>query len=258
MSSKLRIAFIQSYLHWEEPEANRSLFDTLLPAPGTCDLVLLPEMFATGFSMNPELSRHSPDMVQWMQQRAVEGNYALAGSLPWHENNQCFNRFFCCTPSQQQFTYDKRHLFAFAKEDQVFSPGNQALCFEFRGWKIAAFVCYDLRFPVWMRRRAELDYDLALVPANWPERRSEAWKSLLKARAIENQSYVLGLNRVGYDGNGVLHSGDSLLFDALGKTLAAARPFHTQTLSAELSKETLEQQRRQFPFQNEADGFVLI
>lgn len=223
------------------------------------ELVILPEMFNTGFSMRPEELAESMEgeSIAWMKKVSRENNIVLTGSLMIKESGNYFNRLVWMLPNGQFGHYDKRHLFAFGEEDKHYTAGNKRLIASVKGWKINLQVCYDLRFPVWARQQnsdSGSEYDLLIYVANWPERRSHAWKTLLCARAIENQCYVVGVNRVGTDGNNVYHSGNSLVIDPLGQVLyhmADDEDVNTITLQ----KDMLEEVRTKFPFWKDADSF---
>lgn len=223
------------------------------------ELVILPEMFNTGFSMRPEALAESMEgeSIAWMKKVSRENNIVLTGSLMIKESGNYFNRLVWMLPNGQYGHYDKRHLFAFGEEDKHYTAGNKRLIASVKGWKINLQVCYDLRFPVWARQQNSdtgSEYDLLIYVANWPERRSHAWKTLLCARAIENQCYVVGVNRVGTDGNNVYHSGNSLVIDPLGQVLyhmADDEDVNTITLQ----KDMLEEVRTKFPFWKDADSF---
>lgn len=225
------------------------------------ELVVLPEMFSTGFSMQPQIFAESMDdeTVNWMKRVSKENGIILTGSVIIEEGGKYFNRLIWMLPNGQTGHYDKRHLFAYAGEDQFYTPGNKRLIASVKGWKINLQVCYDLRFPVWARQQSSAtntEYDVLIYVANWPEKRSHAWKTLLCARAIENQCYVIAVNRVGNDGNNIYHSGNSLVIDPLGQVLyhmADEEDINTITLS----KEKLEEARTRFPFWKDADGFGL-
>ena len=281
--SNLTITLIQSKLHWEDKAANLQQFEDKIAGIGQkTTLVILPEMFSTGFSMKPELLAESMQgpTVQWMKKMASENKIILTGSVIIEDNGQFYNRLIWMLPNGQYGHYDKRHRFAYAGEDQHYAAGSKRLIASVNGWKVNLQVCYDLRFPIWARQQhgnalndtgehqtlSELpphntehtpEYDLLIYVANWPERRNHAWKTLLQARAIENQSYVIGLNRVGNDGNDIYHSGDSMVIDPLGEALyqkAHDEDVHTHTLS----KEKLEEVRKKFPFWKDADEFHIL
>jgi omega-amidase len=260
--STLAITTIQSNLLWEEKSANLRLLEEKIGRIGEkTEIVVLPEMFSTGFSMNvAELSETMEgEAVEWMKRVSRENGVALTGSLIIREGERFFNRLIWMLPNGQAGHYDKRHLFAYGKEDQYFSSGNKRLIASVKGWKINLQVCYDLRFPVWARQQPQEngpEYDVLVYVANWPERRSHAWKTLLCARAIENQCYVVGVNRVGTDGNNIYYSGNSLVIDPLGQVLYhMADEEDTNTIL--LQKEMLDETRAKFPFWRDADPFVL-
>jgi predicted amidohydrolase len=262
--SAITLSLIQTELVWESPRSNRDILEQKIRSLPKTEVVILPEMFTTGFSMDP--NRLAEDMqgptVQWMKQLAAEKKVILTGSVIIEEGGHYFNRLLWVLPNGQVGTYDKRHLFAFAGEDQHYTPGQKRFVASVNGWKVLVLVCYDLRFPVWSRQHMSFDgdqspkpeYDLIIYVANWPERRSHAWKTLLQARAIENQCYVAAVNRVGSDGKGIGHSGDSMVVDPLGAVLATAAHeewVHTITLE----RGALDAVRQQLPFLRDADRF---
>ena len=258
--STLTITTIQSNLIWEEKSANlRLLEQKIIGIEEKTEIVVLPEMFSTGFSMKPEMLAETMDgeTVEWMKRVSRENSIVLTGSIIIKEDGNYFNRLIWMLPNGQYGHYDKRHLFAFGEEDKHYSPGSKRLIASVKGWKINLLVCYDLRFPVWVRQKkseAGAEYDVLIYVANWPERRSHAWKTLLCARAIENQCYVVGVNRVGTDAKNILYSGNSLVIDPLGQVLyhmADEEDVNTITLQ----KEMLEDVRSKFPFWKDADSF---
>lgn len=253
----LNIHFLQLNLHWEQARSNRDKIEQMLRDAPPADLILLPEMFSTGFSMKAEQLAETPQgkTFQWMQQMAAEREAAVCGSLITEDQGLYYNRLYFVEPSGDFTTYDKHHLFTLAGEEKVYSPGQKKVSVNYRGWRINLQVCYDLRFPVWCRNDEE--FDLQLFVANWPERRSYAWRQLLRARAIENVTYVAGLNRVGPDGNQVDHSGDSALIDPLGEAVAEAEAGREMLFSAEASKENLAKIRKRFAFLKDRDSFSL-
>ncbi|MEI6311363.1 MAG: nitrilase-related carbon-nitrogen hydrolase [Bacteroidota bacterium] len=225
MKKILKIASIQTALYWEDKLQNVTKFTSLFKQieAGT-DIVVLPEMFTTGFSMKPEkfAERMSGDTMMWLSVMANTYNFIICGSIILKEQNQFYNRFVWVQPDGIIMHYDKKHLFTLAHEEAHYTAGEKQLTINFEGWKIRPAICYDLRFPNWLRNHVNetlYDYDILIIPANWPERRNTAWKTLLQARAIENQAYVIGVNRVGEDGNHIYHSGDSMSCDALGEIL---------------------------------------
>jgi predicted amidohydrolase len=256
----LRVSLLQAELHWQDPAANRARFDERLRevAPGSADVVILPEMFTTGFSMDSATLAEpvAGPTAQWLQAWSRRLDAAVTGSVMTREGDRCVNRLWFATPEGALHRYDKRHLFRMAGEHEHFAAGRETLVVQFRGWRIAPLVCYDLRFPVWSRRRDGFDYDLLVYVANWPARRAYAWRQLLIARAIENQSYVVGVNRIGTDGNGIAHDGDSAAHDFLGQPIATlGGAAATTTVSLEL--DALREFRERFPAHLDADRFTL-
>jgi predicted amidohydrolase len=229
----------------------------MLSTAAPADVIVLPEMFATGFTMNAKACASLPNgpEVQWMQMLAAEKNACVVGSLIIVEDEKFYNRLFWVWPNGSLKTYNKRHLFSLAGEEKVFTAGKERLLVEYKGWRIMPLVCYDLRFPVWSRNN--INYDVLLYVANWPERRSYPWQQLLKARAIENQSYVVGLNRVGTDGNGIFYSGDSTIIDALGESITNVPASQSFVDVFTLSKENLANVRQRFGFLADQDAFEL-
>ncbi len=254
----LKIALIQTSLIWENHEANLLLFEEQLSKVSEADLIVLPEMFTTGFSMEPArlAEKMEGKTIQWLTQKAKEKNAVITGSFIAEENGKYFNRLIWVRADGSFETYDKRHLFRMAGENNFYSEGKKKLIIELKGWKICPLICYDLRFPVWSRN-ANHQYDVLLYTANWPAARSYAWKSLLIARAIENQSYVLGLNRVGVDGKNLEYSGDSSVIDFTGKYLIEASAAVDQIISYSLNYEALQNFRKAFPANLDADDFEI-
>ena len=254
----LSISVFQLDLVWENPEANRSKIDEwLLKINGKTDVVFLPEMFTTGFSMKVSELAESMDgeTIQWMKQKSAEHQVALSGSLIIRENNQYYNRLVFVEPSGSIHCYDKRHLFMMGNEDKHFEKGTTRIVFDYMGWRICPLICYDLRFPVWARNRNE--YDILFYSANWPQARTEVWKTLLKARAIENQVYVAGANRIGVDGNLVAYSGNSQLIGPKGNVVSEIADHHKGIVSARFSYSELHKIRTDFPVLNDADNFTI-
>ncbi|KOS06876.1 amidohydrolase [Flavobacterium akiainvivens] len=253
----MKISLIQTALAWEDAAANRAAFTEKINAINeVVDLVVLPEMFATGFTMNPSAVAETMDgeSVQWMVQTAVSKGCAITGSLVIEEDDKYYNRLLFVLPDGEIKTYNKRHLFSFAGEDKHYTAGTEKLIVDYKGWKICPLVCYDLRFPVFARNTE--GYDLLLYVANWPQIRTFAWDSLLKARAIENLAYTIGVNRVGQDANGHAYSGHSQVLDALGAYIV--EPQETDgVFTIELSKQMLEETRAKFAFLNDRDSFTL-
>ncbi len=258
--SDLKITTIQTRLYWEDVKKNLAHFSALFKKikSGTTDLIVLPEMFSTGFSMKPATYAESMNgqAVAWMHEKAREKKAVVCGSLMIKEDDQFYNRLIWMRPDGTFKMYNKKHLFQMGEEHKHYSAGNEKLIVEWKEWKICPLVCYDLRFPVWARQN-EVRYDLLLYVANWPERRRQAWKQLLIARAIENVCYVAGLNRIGKDGNGVKHAGDSGVFDFTGNKLSKTKPNIESVETLKLSKKDLEKFRRDFPVLNDADMFEI-
>jgi len=265
--SNLTVSLIQSNLHWEDKSANLQMFEEkILSLKEKTELVILPEMFNTGFSMNPvQLAEQMEGKtVQWMKRIAKQKNIILTGSLIIEENGNYFNRLVWMLPNGQYGIYDKRHRFAFAGEDQQFAAGEKRLIASVKGWRINLMVCYDLRFPVWARQQPDvsanessLEYDLLIYVANWPERRIHAWNTLLQARAIENQCYAIGVNRVGNDGHNIYYNGNSMIIDPLGQIIyqkSEDEDVYTYTFE----KQKLEEVRAKFPFWKDADEFQIL
>jgi len=267
----LTISIIQANLKWEDKVSNLELFAGKINSiKEKTRIVVLPEMFNTGFSMHPEVlaEKMDGDTITWMKKVAGSKNIILTGSLMIEEGGNYFNRLIWMLPDGTYGVYDKRHLFAFGHEDQHYAPGKKRLIASVNGWKINVQVCYDLRFPVWARQQNDSspnsnesdqifpEYDVLIYVANWPERRILAWKTLLHARAIENQCYVIGVNRVGDDGHGIYHSGDSMIIDPLGEILYQ-KTSEEDVFTYTLQKERLDEVRSRFPFWKDADTFQI-
>ena len=263
----LSITTIQTSLHWEDKKANILMLEEKIRSiKEKTNIVVLPEMFTTGFSMNPESLAEKMDgeTVSWMSKIAKEKGIILTGSIIVEEEGKYFNRLIWMLPNGQLGYYDKRHCFSLAGEDEHYTSGTKRLIASVGGWKINLCICYDLRFPVWTRQvidnasdqEAAPEFDVLVYVANWPERRSRAWKTLLQARAIENQCYVVGVNRVGNDGNELYHSGDSMVLDPFGEILyhkTNEEDVHTTTIE----KRTLDEARIKFPFWKDGDEFMI-
>lgn len=260
--SPLTISLIQTNLFWEDKKANlQMLSEKINSIKDKTEIVILPEMFSTGFSMKPELlaEKMNGETVEWMKNISAAKKIILTGSLIIEEDGKYFNRLIWMLPNGEYGIYDKRHLFAFGDEHNHYSAGNKKLIASVKGWKINLQVCYDLRFPVWTRQapeQLENKYDLLINVASWPEKRSIAWKTLLRARAIENQCFVIGVNRVGEDGNKIAYDGESCIIDPLGEIIyekQSAEDIFTYTLQKEKITET----RAKFPFWKDADFFTI-
>jgi len=259
MQEDIKISILQLDLIWENPSANLKKIDSLLAGKlNDSEVLFLPEMFTTGFTMNP-LSVVEPmdgESVLWMKNRAKEWNTILAGSLVIEENDQIYNRFLWVSPNGDIQYYDKRHLFRMGDENEHYSSGKQKLITNVRNWRFRPLVCYDLRFPVWSRNRA--DYDILTYVANWPESRRHVWNNLLIARALENQSYVVGVNRIGKDRNGITYAGDSVIVDPRGNLLSKTQPNMESFETVCLSMKELREFREKFPVVIDADEFTLL
>ena len=281
----LKITLIQSNLFWENCEQNLEQFSKKISLIGEqTDLIILPEMFTTGFSMQPKKLAESMTgkTVNWMKEQAHKKQCVITGSFICEENRKFYNRLVWMKPDGNYSTYDKRHLFSMAGEDKHYTAGNKKIIEELKGWKVCPLICYDLRFPVWSRNtnipQQALNssrppsqahdqshkgdmlpaYDLIIYVTNWPEKRSFPWKTLLLARAIENQCYVIGENRVGTDGNEIDYSGDSAVIDFKGEILSKI-PSHVEyTETITLSYKMLEEFRNQFPVMDDADSFEIL
>jgi omega-amidase len=263
----LNISFIQSALHWENASANQKMFSRkIADMKEETDLILLPEMFNSGFSMRPELVAEHMDgpTLQWMKDTASKKGCVITGSLAIKEDGRFFNRLIWMCPDGSYEKYDKRHLFRNGNEHEHYTAGGEKLIVDLKGWKICPLICYDLRFPVWSRNRMKMDntevrseYDLLLYVANWPAVRIHAWKTLLLARAIENQAYVAGLNRVGQDGNMLEYTGESAVIDYKGQIMSKTGPHEDSPETVLLSYAGLMEFRKSFPAGLDADVFSL-
>jgi len=254
----MKISIIQPDLAWEDKSRNfRNLGELISPLFNKTDIVILPEMFNTGFSMKPaELCESSyGETFSWMKDIAHSGDFGVCGSYIVKEGQYFYNRWVFVSPENETWYYDKRHLFSMGGEDRLFAPGKSRLIFSFRGTRIIPFICYDLRFPVWSRNHDE--YDLVIYSANWPAVRQNVWKTLLKARAIENQCYVAGSNRTGTDGEGIVYSGESMIINSRGGLIACAESEEECSISAEISMAELTDFRKRFSVMNDADDFTI-
>jgi predicted amidohydrolase len=267
--STLTITGIQTNLHWEDPAANLNMLEEKINSISTKpEIVILPEMFSTGFSMKPDelAETMEGETVKWMKRIAAGKKIILTGSVIIEENGKFFNRLIWALPTGQFGIYDKRHLFAYAGEDEKYTPGTKRLIASVKGWKINLLICYDLRFPVWARQSptlheerglgGEAEYDVLIYVANWPERRIHAWKTLLQARAIENQCFTIGVNRVGKDGNDFYYSGSSMVVDPMGQILYQ-KENEEDVFTITLQKEKLEELRSKLPFWKDGDSFII-
>lgn len=258
MDKLLKITTIQAPLFWENVKKNLINFELKIKnISELTDVIVLPEMFTTGFSMKPDefAEEMNGKSVSWMKKMAVQKGALIIGSIIIKEDDKYLNRLLAVESSGQINYYDKRHLFAMAGEHHEYSAGDKRLIINYKGWRINPLICYDLRFPVWGRSMG--DYDVQVYVANWPEKRSFHWKILLQARAIENQSYVVGVNRIGEDGNGYKHSGDTCVFDPMGEVISFTNPNEDKVETVILNKDLLEKVRKTLPFMQDSDKFVI-
>ncbi len=253
----MKINILQTDIIWENISENIKRVSRIIDNSDTVDLIILPEMFATGFTMKPAIYSQALDdsIVQFLKQKASEKNTALFTSFACRENKLYYNRSVFVFPSGEIVSYDKRHLFSYAGEDKHYVAGTKRVIINYKGFRIMPQICYDLRFPVWSRLCG--DYDLLVYIANWPQRRRNAWRTLLQARAHENQAYVVGVNRVGQDGNGIEHSGDSMIIDPLGNLLADLSSGNADTAIVKLDIKQVSDLRERFPASKDADSFVI-
>lgn len=259
MNSDIRVAIIQTDLVWENPEENRRLLEAKINTISTeVDLIILPEMFTSGFTMNPDAVAETMEgkTIAWLKDITRAKQMAIMGSLVVSENNNFYNRMVCVEPSGTITTYDKRHTFTLAGEHNVYTAGTEKVLFNYKGWRICPLVCYDLRFPVWARNVE--DYDLLIYVANWPKVRIDAWDTLLKARAIENMTYCIGVNRVGLDGNNFEYSGHSAAYDVLGNRIDTLSENEEAIQIVTLEKSAIKKYREKLNFLNDRDQFNLI
>lgn len=253
----MKITLIQTDIRWESPEWNRiNLENLILDLKDKTDLILLPEMFTTGFTMkSDEYAEFYPDVTsRWMEKMASQTGAAIAATLIIKDKDFFYNRLVFVNPQKKYYYYDKRHLFRMGEEDKYFKSGDKRIVIPYRLWNICPLICYDLRFPVWSRNSG--DYDLLIYLANWPSSRKDVWLSLLKARALENQSYVIGLNRVGKDGNGIQYSGNSIVYSPRGEVLLDLKEKeHIKTVNIDI--ESLKKFREKFPVWKDSDNFEI-
>ena len=254
----LRVSYVQTDLVWEDPVANcANLEERLQVLQGQTDVVVLPEMFSTGFSMSEKGAEISGGpTVQWMKLQARRLGVLLIGSLKIKDSGHFYNRLFAVQPSGQIDTYDKKHLFRMGQEDGFYTAGQSQCVITYKSWRIATFICYDLRFPVWSRN-VGLNYDLAIYVANWPSARTHAWSNLLRARAIENLAYVIGVNRIGVDGNQLAYEGASSFVSFKGEDMSALHS-NAAIVTQSLSQKALYDFRAKFPAYLDADSFTLL
>lgn len=270
----MNVTLIQTHLHWEDRDKNIAHFNTLIDSVSEkTDLIVLPEMFTTGFTMNPKKLAEpaNGDTLAWLKQKAKEKNAIITGSVSVEDAGKFYNRLFWVEPNGHVSHYNKRHLFRMAKEDEHYIPGEEKIIMPVRNWNVCPLVCYDLRFPVWSRNKferektegseqsnvAKWEYDVLIYVANWPEVRSYPWKQLLIARAIENQCYVIGVNRIGKDGNDFAHSGDSVVINPRGEVISNTKANEERIETISLDRTYLDEFRKVFPVGLDADNFDL-
>lgn len=257
--SELSITLVQADLAWEDPKTNRDMLEEQIVDTNGTDLIVLPEMFTTGFTMAPERVAEesaSSETLAWMKAIAHRHDAVITGSVAIQSEGDYYNRLYWVTPKGEVSWYDKRHLFRMGEEGKHYQSGAQQVTVSLKGFNIRLGVCYDLRFPVW-NRNIDKSYDLLLYVASWPSARRHAWQTLLKARAIENQCYVVGVNRCGTDGNGLYYTGDSMLLDFLGEELVSEPIPASFVRTGVIGKEVLDDYRAKFPAWKDADSFVL-
>lgn len=258
MQDKLKVAIIQSNLVWENPKQNRKNFSEKIESINhALDVIILPEMFTTGFTMNPSVVAETMDgkTVSWMLKIALKTNAAIVGSLVISENDKFYNRLLFVEPSGAITHYDKRHTFTLSGEDKAYASGNTKVIIDYKGWKLCPLICYDLRFPVWARN-AE-NYDALIYVASWPKPRILAWDTLLKARAIENMSYCIGVNRVGEDKDHTEHCGHSAVYDVLGNNITPIKPNKEHIEIVDLDKNHINFYRNKLRFLDDMDAFTV-
>ena len=261
MMQDLTITTIQTHLYWQDIDKNLAHFDLKIEEiVGPTDIIILPEMFSTGFTMKPEelAECHGGKAFSWMQKKAFEKQCVVVGSLSVKDESNFYNRLYWVNPDGSYQYYDKRHLFRMGNEHLHYTGGNNKVIIEYKGWKICPLVCYDLRFPVWSRNTKANSYDILIYVANWPEVRSYPWKQLLVARAIENQVYVVGVNRIGNDGKGIAHSGDSCCINPKGDVMTITKANEDKTETITLSYSFLNEFRKVFPVMLDGDDFEIM
>lgn len=261
-ANQLHVSLIQTQIHWEDAEANRKMLSEKISTLEKTDIIILPEMFSTGFTNNSVKLAETMqgETHRWMQDLSKSIDVVICGSLIIEEGSKYFNRFLWVEPNGETKFYDKKHLFAMAGENEHFSSGLTKKIIQYKGWKINLQICYDLRFPVWTRRSTdeEKDYDLLIYVASWPVARVHAWSTLLKARAIENMSYCIGVNRVGTDGNGYEYPGASVVVNCLGEAIVESLTGKEEVLSCNIDYEHLTKVRKKLPFHKDQDQFKLL
>lgn len=259
MKEKLKVTLIQTSLFWEDPKKNRKLFSKKIESISEeTDLIILPEMFPSGFSMNAySLAEENQGLsFSWMRTIAEQRKAAITGSIIIHENNEYFNRLFFVFPDGSFKTYDKRHTFTFAGENKTYASGKERVLVEYKGWRICPLVCYDLRFPVWARNVE--NYDMLFFIASWPKVRMLSWDTLLRARAIENMAYCIGVNRTGKDGNEHEYVGHSAVYNTIGEQISTKNFEKDFIETVILSKKHIKKNRERFHFLNDRDSFEIF
>lgn len=254
----MKVTLVQSDLIWENKDENFNRFKSVLSGLyKTTDLVILPEMFTTGFSMNSkQLGEFFPGPTfNWMKEQSEKGDFSICGSYISKSDEDYFNRLLFFKPNGEYSFYDKRHLFGMGGEDKVYTSGRERVIVNYLNTRICLQICYDLRFPVWSRNRG--DYDVLVYVANWPDIRKEVWSTLMKARAIENQCYVIGVNRIGHDGEGLTYSGDSMVINPHGNIISSIGPNIEGIVTVEISMEELTAFRKKFPVLKDADDYLI-
>ncbi len=261
----IRITIVQSHIIWEQPNQNLKHYDDLIRNVDGSDIIILPEMFSSGFSTVPseQVIVSAPKVLNWMKIKASEKNCAICGSMIVREKDRLLNRFYFVLPDGNHDYYDKKHLFGLGRENEFFSQGNSKITIRYRGINIRPYICYDLRFPVWNKNTYNTytevyEYDLAIYVANWPEQRIQHWEKLLQARAIENQVYVCGVNRIGEDPNGISYNGRSQLIHPLGHQLLITADNKESVHTIAISLDELRKTRTSLPFAHDWDHFEIL
>lgn len=257
MIDNLKVGIIQSDILWEDIDGNLLQFEQKISQIGEVDLIVLPEMFTTGFSMKSAELAETMDgkTMKWLRKISAIKNCDIVCSIIIKEEDKNYNRLVWMKPDGNYETYDKRHLFRMSDEHEHFSQGNKRIVVEIKGWKVCPLICYDLRFPVWSRNTE--NFDALIFVANWPESRREPWRILLKARAIENQTYVIAANRLGSDAHGTTFAGDSVVLNPKGIKISKTEPFHESVEEITLSRKELDDFRQKFPVSLDADEFMI-
>lgn len=255
----IKITIFQAYIFWENIDSNLKNLTTRLSAlREKTDLIILPEMFNTGFTNNVEKCAEKPNgkTMRWMFNMAQQFDCVIAGSLIIEEEGRYYNRFIWMSADGSYVKYDKRHLFSLGKEDEYFTAGESRVVVNLKGWKVSPMICYDLRFPVWSRNQ-DGAYDLLIYIASWPDRRSAHWRALLPARAIENQAFVIGVNRVGHDGNEIYYSGGSMCISPAGNVIYY-KPEDEDLYTFTLHPKDIQETRERYPFLKDGDTFSIM